>query len=80
MKQYLKDAKYKKVCKEDHVEPKWIQNMDNKLKQLRRDISHTQLILSCSVNNSYTEHQHRIRERLQYKFGNVKHDIYKCTE
>ena len=49
--------------------------MDNKFKQLRRDISHTQLILSCSVNNSCTEHQHRICERLQYKFGNVKHDI-----
>ena len=30
--------------------------------------------MSCSVNNSYTEHQHRIRERLQYKFGNVKRD------
>ena len=75
MKQYLKDVKYKKVCIEDHVEPKWIQNMDNKFKQLRRDISHTQLILSCSVNNSCTEHQHRIFERLQYKFGNVKPDI-----
>ena len=24
---------------------------------------------------SYTEHQHRIRERLRYKFGNVKCDI-----
>ena len=54
------------------MEPKWIQNLDNKVKRLRRDISHTQLILSCSVNNSYTEHQRRSCERLRYKFGNVK--------
>ena len=56
--------------KEEPVEPKWIQNLDNKIKQLRRDISYTQLILSCSVNTNYTEHQHRICERLQ----NVKCD------
>ena len=49
-------------------------NLDDKIKRLRRDITHTQLILPCSVNNSYTEHQRRIRERLRYKFGNVKRD------
>ena len=74
MKEHLKDVKYAKVRKEEPAEPKWIQNLDNKIKRLRRDISHTQLILSCSVNNSYTEHQRRIRERLRYKFGNVKRD------
>ena len=68
MKEHLKDVKYAKVRKEGPAEPKWIQNLDNKIKRLRRDISH------CSVNNSYTEHQRRIRERLRYKFGNVKHD------
>ena len=73
IKEHLKDIKYAKVCKEKHTEPKWIQNLD-KIKQLRSNISHTQLILSCSVNSSYTEHQHRICERLLYKFGNVKHD------
>ena len=73
-KKYLKDVKYAKVRKEEPAEPKWIQNLDNKIQRLRRDISHTQLILSCSVNNSYTEHHHRIRERLQYKFGNVNRD------
>ena len=30
--------------------------------------------MTCSVNNSYTKHQPRIRERLRYKFGNVKLD------
>ena len=60
--------------KEESAEPKWIQNLDNKIKRLRRDISHAQLILSCSVNNSYTEHKRRIRERLRYKFENVKRD------
>ena len=74
IKEYLKDVKYAKVRKEEPAEPKWIQNLDNKIKRLRRDISHTQLILSCSVNNNYTEHQRRIRERLRYKFGNVKRD------
>ena len=52
MKEHLKDVKYAKVRKEGLAEPKWIQNLDNKIKRLRRDISHTQLILSCSVNNS----------------------------
>ena len=74
IKEYLKDVKYAKVRKEEPAEPKWILNLDNKIKRLRRDISHTQLILSCSVNNNYTEHQRRIRERLRYKFGNVKRD------
>ena len=60
------------MSKEEPVEPKWIQNLDNKVKRLRRDMSHTQLMLSCSVNNSYTEHQRRSCERLRYKFGNVK--------
>ena len=58
--------------KEGPAEPKWIQNLENKIERLRSDISHTQLILSCSVNNSYTKHQHRIREKLRYKFVNVK--------
>ena len=70
--EHLKDVRYAKMRKEDPVKPKWIQNLDNKIQRLRRDVSHTQLILSCSANNSYTEHQHRIRERLRYKFGNVK--------
>ena len=70
--EHLKDVKYAKMRKEDPAKPKWIQNLDNKIQRLRRDVSHTQLILSCSVNNSYTEHQHGIRERLRYKFGNVK--------
>ena len=65
IKKHLKDVKYAKLPKEELAEPKWIQNLDNKIKRLRRDISHTQLILSCSVNNSYTEHQRRIRERLR---------------
>ena len=68
IKEHLNDVKYAKVCKEKLVEPKWIQNLENKIKQLRRDISHTQLILTCSINNSYTEHQCRICERLRYKF------------
>ena len=72
MKKHIKDLKYTKVSKEEPVEPKWIQNLDNKVKRLRRDMSHTQLMLSCSVNNSYTEHQRRSCERLRYKFGNVK--------
>ena len=71
--EHLKDVKYAKMRKEDPAKPKWIQNLDNKIHRLRRDVSHTQLILSCSVNNSYTEHQHGIQERLRYKFGNVKH-------
>ena len=74
IKEYLKDVKYTKVRKEEPAEAKWIQNLENKIKQLSRDISHTQLILSCSVNNIYTEHQRRICERLQCKFGNVKRD------
>ena len=74
MKEHLKDVKYAKVRKGEPAEPKWIQNLDDKIKRLRRDITHTQLILPCSVNNSYTEHQRRIRERLRYKFGNVKRD------
>ena len=49
------------------------EHLDIKIKRLRREISHTQVILSCCVN-SYTEHQRRIRERLQYKFENVKRD------
>ena len=60
--------------KEEPAEPKLMQNLDNKIKQQRRDISHAQLILSCFVNNSCTEHQRRICERLRYKFGNVKRD------
>ena len=60
--------------KEEPAEPKWIQSLDNKIKRQRRDISHAQLILSCFVNNSYTEHQRKVRERLRYKFGNVKRD------
>ena len=67
-------VKYAKVRKEEPAKPKWIQNLNNRIKQLRGDISHTQLILSCSLNNSYSEHQRRIRERLRYKFGNVKRD------
>ena len=74
MKEHLKDVKYAKVRKEGPAEPKWIQNLDNKIKRLRREISRSQLILSCSVSNSYTKHQRRIRERLRYKSGNVKHD------
>ena len=72
IKEHLKDVKYAKVPKEKLAEPKWIQNLEYKIKRLRREISHTQLILSCSINNSYSEHQHRICERLRYKFGNVK--------
>ena len=60
--------------KEEPAEPKLMQNLDNKIKRQRRDISHAQLILSCFVNNSCTEHQRRICERLRYKFGNVKRD------
>ena len=56
IKEHLKDVKYAKVHKEEPAEPNWIQNLENKIKRLRRDISHTQLILLCSVNNSYTEH------------------------
>ena len=74
MKGHLKDVKYAKVRKEGPAEPKWIQNLDNKIKRLRREISHTQFILSCSANNSYTKHQRRIREWLRYKFGNEKCD------
>ena len=36
MKVHLKDVKYTKVHKEEPVEPKWVQNLDNKIKQLRR--------------------------------------------
>ena len=72
IKKHLKDVKYAKLPKEELAEPKWIQNLDNKIKRLKRDICHTQLILSCCVNNSYTEDQRRIHERLRYKFGNVK--------
>ena len=72
IKEHLKDVKYAKVPKEKLAEPKSIQNLEYKIKRLRREISHTQLILSCSINNSYNEHQHRICERLRYKFGNVK--------
>ena len=60
--------------KKEPAEPKWIQNLDNEIKQLKRDISHTQLMLSRSVKNSYTEHHRRICERLQCKFWNVKRD------
>ena len=56
------------------MEPKWIQNLDKKINRQRRNVSHTQFILPCSIYNSYTEHQHRIHERLQYKSGNVKRD------
>ena len=74
IKEHLKDVKYTKVRKERPTEPKWIQNLKNRIKRLRRDISHSQLMLPCSVNNSYTEHQHRICESLRYEFGNVEHD------
>ena len=63
IKENLKDVKYTKVQKEEPAEPRWIQNLDNKTKPLRKDISHTQLILLCSVNSSYTEHQRRIRKK-----------------
>ena len=36
IKEYLKDVKYAKVHKEEPMEPKWIQNLDNKTKRLRR--------------------------------------------
>ena len=74
IKEHLKDVKYTKVRKERPTEPKWIQNLKNRIKRLRRDISHSQLMLACSVNNRYTEHQQRICESLRYEFGNVEHD------
>ena len=50
MKEHLKEVKYAEVRKEEPAEPKWIPNLDNKIRRLRRDISHTYLILSCSVS------------------------------
>ena len=72
MKEHLKDVKYAKVLKKESAKPKWIQNLDNKIKLLRRDTFHTLLILSYSVNNSSTGHQCGIHEGLPFKFGNVK--------
>ena len=59
MKEHLNDVKYAKVRKEESAEPKWIQNLYNKIKRLRRDISYT---------------QRKIRKRLRYKFGKAKRD------
>ena len=69
-----KQSDWETIWFHELVESKRIKNLDNKIKRLRSDISHRQLILSCSVNNSYTKHQRSIRERLRYKFGNVKRD------
>ena len=52
IKEHLKYVKYTKVRKKWPTKPKWIQNLDNEIKWLRKDISHAQLILPCSINNS----------------------------
>ena len=50
--EHLKYVKYTKVRKKWPTKPKWIQNLDNEIRWLRKDISHAQLILPCSINNS----------------------------
>ena len=43
-----------------------------KLKIIRRDIAHTELIQTCQQTNSYTANQKRIRNKLIRKYRNIK--------
>ena len=43
-----------------------------KLKKIRRDIAHTELIQTCQQTNSYTANQKRIRNKLIRKYRNIK--------
>ena len=68
---YLNCARERILKLENPPEKRWIVNLEEKIKSIRRRLSHVYLVIQCQQNGTFTKHQLNIKHKLQKNYRSV---------
>ena len=57
-------------------EPKWIVNLKNSIERTRKLIAHTQVVIKCTKDNNFTQHQRNLKNKLFKKFRSKRVEVF----